>query len=68
MKGHDIIVIGLSAGGIEPLLQLVADLPSDLPAALFVMHHFPARSTSALPSILARAAELPVPARPSSWT
>lgn len=44
MQGHDIIVIGLSAGGIEPLLQLVADLPSDLPAALFVVHHFPAHS------------------------
>lgn len=60
MQGHDIIVIGLSAGGIEPLLQLVADLPSDLPAALFVVHHFPAHSISALPSILARTADLPV--------
>jgi two-component system, chemotaxis family, protein-glutamate methylesterase/glutaminase len=68
MQGHDIVVIRLSAGGIEPLLQIVADLPSDLPAAPSVMHHLPARSTSALPSILARAAQLPVPARPSSWT
>jgi two-component system chemotaxis response regulator CheB len=60
MQGHDIIVIGFSAGGIEPLLQLVADLPSDLPAALFVVHHFPANSISALPSILTRTAYLPV--------
>ena len=60
MQGHDIVVIGFSAGGIEPLLQLVADLPSDLPAALFVVHHFPAHSISALPNILARAAGLPV--------
>jgi two-component system chemotaxis response regulator CheB len=60
MQGHDIVVIGFSAGGIEPLLRLVADLPSDLPAALFVVHHFPAHSISALPSILARAAKLPV--------
>jgi two-component system chemotaxis response regulator CheB len=60
MQGHDIIVIGFSAGGIEPLLQLVADLPSDLPAALFVVHHFPAHSISALPSILARASDVPV--------
>jgi len=60
MQGHDIIVIGFSAGGIEPLLQLVADLPSDLPAALFVVHHFPAHSISALPSILSRTADLPV--------
>ncbi|HKT60796.1 MAG TPA: chemotaxis protein CheB [Gemmatimonadales bacterium] len=60
MQGHDIIVIGFSAGGIEPLLQLVADLPSDLPAAVFVVHHFPAHSVSALPNILARVSELPV--------
>ena len=60
MQGHDIVVVGFSAGGIEPLLRLVADLPSDLPAALFVVHHFPAHSISALPSILTRAAELPV--------
>jgi two-component system chemotaxis response regulator CheB len=60
MQGHDIIVIGFSAGGIEPLLQLVADLPSDLPAALFVVHHFPAHSISALPSILGRGSDLPV--------
>jgi two-component system, chemotaxis family, protein-glutamate methylesterase/glutaminase len=60
MQGHDIIVIGFSAGGIEPLLELVADLPSDLPAALFVVHHFPANSISALPSILSRTADLPV--------
>jgi len=66
MQGHDIVLIGLSAGDIEPLVQIVVDLPSDLPAALFVMHHFPARSTSALPSTLAGAAELP--ARPTSWT
>jgi two-component system, chemotaxis family, protein-glutamate methylesterase/glutaminase len=58
--GHDIVVIGFSAGGIEPLLRLVGDLPADLPAAVFVVHHFPARSISALPSILGRAAALPV--------
>ena len=59
MPGHDIVVVGFSAGGIDPLLQLVADLPRDLPASLFVVHHFPAHSVSALPAILARATELP---------
>jgi two-component system chemotaxis response regulator CheB len=59
MPGHDIVVIGFSAGGVEPLVKLVADLPRNLPAALFVAHHFPAESSSALPSILRRSGKLP---------
>jgi two-component system chemotaxis response regulator CheB len=59
MPTHDIVVIGFSAGGIDPLQRLVADLPSDFPASIFVVHHFPAMSISALPSILTRAGSLP---------
>jgi two-component system, chemotaxis family, protein-glutamate methylesterase/glutaminase len=59
MPGHDIAVVGFSAGGIDPLLQMVADLPRDFPAAMFVVHHFPAQSISALPNILSRATVLP---------
>jgi two-component system chemotaxis response regulator CheB len=59
MPGHDIVVVGFSAGGIEPLQQLVADLPSDFPASILVVHHFPPMSISALASILARSGILP---------
>jgi len=41
------------------MVRLAADLPRDLPAAIFVVHHFPANSVSALPSILCRAGPLP---------
>lgn len=60
MLGHDIIVIGASAGGVEALLQLVAPLPEDLPAALFIVIHFPAQSRSKLPDILNRECPLHV--------
>lgn len=39
VKGRDIIVIGASAGGLDALEQLVAGLPADIPASLFIVHH-----------------------------
>ncbi len=55
MPGHDIIVIGASAGGVEALTHLVRELPAQLPAAIFVVLHIPAQSTSVLPQIVNRA-------------
>jgi hypothetical protein len=39
MPGHDIIVVGTSAGGVETLQTLVGGLPCDLPAAIFIVLH-----------------------------
>ena len=54
----DIIVIGASAGGLEALRTLVAGLPRDLAAALFVVLHTSAESPGLLAGILGRAGEL----------
>lgn len=57
---HDIIVIGASAGGLEPLEAIAAQLRADLPAALFITVHLAPRVKSFLPEILNRAGALPV--------
>src|SRR5688572_7262947 len=59
MPGYSVIVVGFSAGGVEAVARLVQGLPVDLPAAILVVHHFPATSVSALPNILSRSGPLP---------
>ncbi len=53
-----IIVIGASAGGVEALRGLVAKLPAELDAAVFVSLHIGAHRSD-LPWLLARAGLLP---------
>jgi two-component system, chemotaxis family, protein-glutamate methylesterase/glutaminase len=56
---RDIIVLGGSAGSIEPTCNLIQHLPDNLPAALFVVIHIPEQS-SQLSQVLKRCGTLTV--------
>jgi two-component system chemotaxis response regulator CheB len=59
MAKKDVVVLGASAGGIEALSDVVAQLPAKFPASLFVVVHVPEGATSVLPKILSRRGRLP---------
>jgi two-component system chemotaxis response regulator CheB len=56
---RDVVVVGASSGGLDPLTTLVAGLPANLPAAVFVVVHVRPDVPSHLPAILNRAGSLP---------
>jgi two-component system, chemotaxis family, protein-glutamate methylesterase/glutaminase len=58
MATRDVIVVGASAGGVEPLQRMAASLPPDLPASVFVVLHLASHQPSSLPEVLDRAGPL----------
>jgi two-component system chemotaxis response regulator CheB len=56
---RDLVVIGASAGGLEVLRKVVANLPADFEAAVCIVLHIAPHSPSALAPILQRAGRLP---------
>jgi two-component system chemotaxis response regulator CheB len=60
MAKRDIIVVGGSAGSTEPLRELMAGLPRDFPASIFITTHLPSLHESYLAEVLGRAGEFPV--------
>jgi two-component system chemotaxis response regulator CheB len=61
-NGVRVVVAGASAGGVEALIQFIGSLPLGFPCAVLVVLHVAPAGTSVLPSILARAARVPVAA------
>jgi two-component system chemotaxis response regulator CheB len=52
MRKRNIIVIGASAGGFDALKKLVANLPRDLNASIFIVWHMSANVQGVLPNVL----------------
>lgn len=55
-----VIGIGLSAGGIDPLKDIISNLPADINAAVVVLSHIPNNSPSKLDRILRPSTQLNV--------
>ena len=55
-----VIVIGLSAGGMQPLRKIIASFPADLGAAVLVVQHIPAHAKSNLAEILRQRSKIRV--------
>lgn len=60
MDRRDIIVIGGSSGATAPLKTILAALPAELPASVFIVLHIPARSLGILTTVAQAASHLPV--------
>jgi two-component system, chemotaxis family, protein-glutamate methylesterase/glutaminase len=54
MARRDMIVVGASSGGFEALKSLVAGLPRDFPASIFVVWHMSPNVRGVLPQVLNR--------------
>src|SRR5690348_13487374 len=59
MAINRVVVIGASAGGLDPLKSLVSALTPDISAAVLVVMHMARHTPSMLERILARATKLP---------
>src|SRR5262245_5945334 len=60
MPQRDLVVIGASAGGLQPLTTIIERLPADLQACVLIVVHTRADGSGVLPSILGRVGNLPV--------
>ena len=58
--GHDLIVVGASAGGVEALQVISRALPKDLAAAILVVMHSSPQGPNLLPHILGKAGPVEV--------
>ncbi|GAB3928534.1 chemotaxis protein CheB [Larkinella terrae] len=59
MEKRNIIVMGASAGGFESFKKIVADLPPDLDASVFIVWHMAPSIRGVLPQVLSKITPIP---------
>jgi two-component system chemotaxis response regulator CheB len=59
LQGHDIVVIGSSAGGVPALKEIAGSFNKKLNASIFIVQHLAADHASYLPQILSQEGQLP---------
>jgi two-component system chemotaxis response regulator CheB len=59
MEPRDLVVVGGSAGSLDPLRALAATLPADLPGSVLVTIHIPEHVRNRLPWLLCHSGPLP---------
>jgi two-component system chemotaxis response regulator CheB len=60
MPQLQLVVIGASAGGLQPLTDIVEELPASIPSSILIVVHTRSEGASYLAEILGRRANLPV--------
>jgi two-component system chemotaxis response regulator CheB len=60
VANRDLVVIGASAGGIEAVERVIADLPVSLRACVLIVLHTSSGAATVLPGIFQRCSRLPV--------
>jgi two-component system chemotaxis response regulator CheB len=56
---RDIVVVGASAGGLDAVRRMIANIPPDIPAAMLLVVHTYNMGPSLMPEILSRVGTLP---------
>lgn len=60
MSRFEAVLIGASAGGVEPIKEILSALPPDFPASVFIALHVDPRAERTLVSVLQRTCQLEV--------
>ncbi|STY29641.1 fused chemotaxis regulator; protein-glutamat [Legionella wadsworthii] len=60
MENNHLVVIGASAGGIKPLIQLISSFPDNFRGIILIVLHLSPNSESKLPNIIQRHTSLKV--------